>query len=831
MPGTARSHNSKGTATPTPISTPTATKDPFSTPARRRRIIADVAKFLLRQYCLKACDNVVRLRRWTRASIVIQCAWRCHAGRRRLARLAFLRRHGAAMLMQGCVRRGLARHELARRRLAEWTRRATALAKVLQAALRWRRRERRKREERALHRARMLKRKHTAALNVERVFRGMRGRRAAALRRNLKSALFRRRHLAAIVVQSCWRHKRALGLMQRARRRRRAAWRVGAWALCWHRRWRRRRAGASIHMQRLCRGFLARALACRLREDKARRAWEEAERRRLEALRLAALAAAEEAATRRIEVRIAVKHSILKRMSVLGPGEAVQWCLKHKILRFAAAAGFGLGTVLVQVVGTVESVFPTLVARRGGGVGAGAGAEAEAEGVEENPQGAACSDNIVNVDASRKCIKLRKWGGDEDPSAGTDTDGDPLHNLPSEWQQVVRGGGAEVSVGRGAWSIDVKIKLAADAFAARGQSAIRWTVVTIVLEGQQEAGANLLDLLSAEAVPSLAEDDSDFTFKFKDTVVLLQRPLKPPPPELPAVPALDSAEDGPQGPALSSPMDDSFGSDAVLPSPASPDRDHRITIMIEEPPPDYEGAARVIQVGCRTWLDLRYGGRHVIRRCWRRRRRLLRWRHAVARVLARAHAAAAKMQSLLRRRLGQKRAAAQRLQVCARLKSGFSRVVERLAGDLSDIRFASQSEEESWAAFGLGPAEAEEHARAVGWMETHGRGESLGVHADSRAAAGRVQRRNSALRGMMGLARLPSAPPGTVALFSHLVAVQGSSAAAPSEAGWGAVVPLSLDGLATEPGAAEESLSSLAEGDFPALFVGLSRRMDATDRR
>lgn len=785
-----------------------------------------MAKFLLRQYCVKACDNVVRLRRWTRASIVIQCAWRCHAARRRLARLAFLRRHGAVMLMQGCVRRGLARRELIRRRLAEWTRRATALAKVLQAAVRWRRRERRKREERALHRTRMLKHKHAAALNVERVFRGMRGRREAALRRNLKSALFRRRHLAAIVVQSCWRRRRARSRVWRLRRRRRAAWRVGAWALCWHRRWRARRAAASIHVQRLCRGFLARALARRLREDKARRAWEEAERRRLEALRLAAVAAAEEAATRRIEVRIAVKLSILKRMSVLGPGEAVQWCLKHKILRFAAAAGFGLGAVLVQVVGTVESVFPTFIARRGAAAGG-----AEAGAVEEDPPtGVACSDNIVNVDASSKCIKLRKWG-EEDPSAGTDADGDPVHNLPSEWQQVVRGGEAEVSVGRGAWSIDVKIKMAADAFAARGQSSIRWTVVTIVLEGQQEPGASLLDLQSTDAVPSLAEDDSDFSFKFRDTVVLLQRPPKPPPPELP--PALEPTDCSPQGPAPSSPMDDSFGSDGALRSPASPDQDHRITIMIEEPPPDYEGAARVIQAGCRTWLDLRYGGRHVIRRCWRRRRRLLRWRLAVVRVLARAHAAAAKMQSLLRRRLAQQRVAAQRLQVCTRLKSGFSRVVERLAGDLSDIRFAARSEEECWAAFGLGPAEAEEHARAVGWMETHGRGESLGVHDDSRAAARRVLRRNESLRGMMSLACLPSAPPGAVALFSHLVAVQGSSAKAPSAAGWGAVVPLALDGLAVDPGAsvAEESLLSLGEDDFPALFVGLARRKDATDRR
>ena len=39
-----------------------SSSDPHSTPARRRRIIADVSKFLLKQYCVKACEHVHRFR-------------------------------------------------------------------------------------------------------------------------------------------------------------------------------------------------------------------------------------------------------------------------------------------------------------------------------------------------------------------------------------------------------------------------------------------------------------------------------------------------------------------------------------------------------------------------------------------------------------------------------------------------------------------------------------------------------------------------------------------------------------------------------------------------
>ena len=880
------------------------TNDPFSTPARRRRIIADVAKFLLRQYCVKACDNVVRFRQWTKASTAMQCAWRCHSAHQRLSRLRFARRHTAAIVVQRAVRGLMARRELRRRRLAEWTRRATALALALQAAVRWHRRERRKKEDRALHRARMLRRKHAAALVIQQLYRGTRGRRAALLRRQLQSELYRRRHFAAITVQSCWRRMRAKGFVQARRRRRRAQWKVTAYALCWQRRWRAHRVSACINMQRICRGFLGRARVRQAREARARALWEAAERRRLEALRLAALAAAEEAATRRIEVRLAVKLAILKRISVLGPAEAVLWSLKHKILRYGTALGYSLGAVLVQVVGTVESVFPTLIARpasRCGGTkeeasvaGAACAAQGDARGdaaggdtgspparpipgegdagvgpTEPSDRGgeelggdAPAAPDIVDVDAQHKCITLRKWRDDDDGAADADDAGDAAGagagHLPRDWQQTVqRGRGAEVSVARSARSIDLRVKISADAFALRGDNPIRWTVVTIVLEGEAKDAPDIgcSSLLDCGDLPTavLPDDDADFRFRFRDTVVLLQRPAKVAAVKEEKAPVVEvevAAEEGPSGPPLGSPMGDSIASSQD--SPHSPEvqspQEHRITITIE---PDYGAAACTIQGGCRDWLDLRRGAREVIRRCWRRRRRLKKWRKVVRKMLRRANRAATRMQRIVRRVLAARQVAARRLQVCTRLASGFARVTARLTGNLSGVKFAAQSEAACWAAFGLGAAAAEEHVGGAG-VEAAPRldlgvgGAGTPAAAAAAAAALRVLKRNAAVRGMMSIARLPPAPPGVVPLFAHLVAVAKAKAPpavpadgapgcahaydVPGEGGWGAVASLSMPEVADGPAEGGEGVATLGECSFPEVFVGIARRRDQTDR-
>ena len=78
--------------------------DPFSTPARRRRIIADVAIFLLRNYCIKACHNVSRFRQETKAAIRIQSKYRQIRARLLRMELYVQRQNYCALVIQCCYR-------------------------------------------------------------------------------------------------------------------------------------------------------------------------------------------------------------------------------------------------------------------------------------------------------------------------------------------------------------------------------------------------------------------------------------------------------------------------------------------------------------------------------------------------------------------------------------------------------------------------------------------------------------------------------------------------------------------------------------------------------
>ena len=753
-----------------PAPAKTAAADPFSTPARRRRIIADVVKFLLRQYYIKACENVIRFRKWTAASLVIQRAWRCHVARKRRRALMLSKRFRASIILQCLVRCSVARRKLKRLRLAEWTRRAIKLAKALQAFWRGRLLRRRKKREQALHRARMLKKKAHAALEIERCFRGMRGRRLARHRLLMRSELHRRRHLAAIKIQSCARRRRALLRVEKMRQRRRAVWRVGIRCKTWYRRFRQRRHRAAVAVERILRGFLARRRVSRARKDKLRREREEAERRHLELLR-------EEAATRRIEVRLAVNTAILRRIGALGPAEAVLWSLKHNILRFHdddAGCGYSLGPVLLQVVGTVESVFPSLVRR-----GKGHQKDKEGEG-----QSAAAPGNIVDVDEDSKCIKLRKWddGASKASAAAVRIAATPrgLAQLPFEWKKPLKcGDGAEVAVDLDSWAIELKVKIASDAFSLPSSDsavAIRWTVVTIVLEAEQEGP----DLLSSSAAGDAGVEDAEaqaaaFKFKFKDTVVLLQpQPRAPPspPPSLPKEHPTPPSSPLPEPPAGDeqalppSPQTDFFDDSAELsePSPQLQDKQHRITIVIE---PNWDAFARTIQRRARAWAQLRIAAARSIQTLVRRRIRLRKWRRLVVAVLARAHQSARLLQSIVRGLLARHRVQRLRLQVCARMQATSLRLARRVLDDLSDHKFALASELDCWRAFGIQPVEAHRLRAAVPRCPAKAEKEAeaaLGV--DDLAFA---STRCALLRDALSFAKLPAAPPGTVSPASHLV--------------------------------------------------------------
>jgi hypothetical protein len=93
--------------------------DPFSTPARRRRLIADMSKFLLKQYCIKACRNVHVFRTETKAALILQCAVRVWMARRERRRKVMERMNREAVKINRRVRVYLAQCLLARLKKAK----------------------------------------------------------------------------------------------------------------------------------------------------------------------------------------------------------------------------------------------------------------------------------------------------------------------------------------------------------------------------------------------------------------------------------------------------------------------------------------------------------------------------------------------------------------------------------------------------------------------------------------------------------------------------------------------------------------------------------------
>jgi hypothetical protein len=112
--------------------------DKFSTPARRRRIIADVATFLIEQYYTKACKNVHRMRVERAASVRIQCFVRTVLAIARLKLLREGKQYRAVVRMQTCYRCYYARLLLRYLRHQRHLQLATQLAMYVQSLYRMR---------------------------------------------------------------------------------------------------------------------------------------------------------------------------------------------------------------------------------------------------------------------------------------------------------------------------------------------------------------------------------------------------------------------------------------------------------------------------------------------------------------------------------------------------------------------------------------------------------------------------------------------------------------------------------------------------------------------
>lgn len=111
-------------------------KDPFSTPARRRRLIADMAKFLLKQYYTKACKNVMIFRIESAAALLIQTALRRFLAMLRVRKLVQNRKKKAANKIIQAARIFLAKKTVQKIKAARLSQLRNSCALKIQCMLR-----------------------------------------------------------------------------------------------------------------------------------------------------------------------------------------------------------------------------------------------------------------------------------------------------------------------------------------------------------------------------------------------------------------------------------------------------------------------------------------------------------------------------------------------------------------------------------------------------------------------------------------------------------------------------------------------------------------------
>lgn len=344
-PGGIRAHNPT-TSSSLPPTNSSSRHDPFSTPARRRRLVADVARFLLKQYCTQACSLVHISRVRNRAATIIQCLFRCYRARLLYRRLLFLKHSAAAIRLQALFRKVAAKDILRKLQAQHRLKLAVDLAICLQCLSRVRR-------SRVIV-ARVRQEKTSIAIGVQRLLRGRIGRRRALQRRRQLEQLRNAKERAAIRLQS---HQRRL-VAERVLIQMRKIFELemsmsSRIALHW-RRCCRRRCGAAIFIQRVVRGRCGRKIAmiaALRRQDKVRQDTElrlmAREDHRASLLR----------AQHRVEIRVDLSPSLLSSLKRCKIATLIKWCVEQSVLKYEAddRGSYAMGDVIKQVLRATHS--------------------------------------------------------------------------------------------------------------------------------------------------------------------------------------------------------------------------------------------------------------------------------------------------------------------------------------------------------------------------------------------------------------------------------------------------------------------------------------------
>ena len=306
--------------------------DAFSTPARRRRIVAEVAKRAVKKYTIKARENVVISRGRSYAALLIECSFRCFRARHQLRKLRQEKLLSGVQNIQCLVRSFLARRrvEVVRYRFR------MQMALLVQCAWRATLARRTARDLRAQHLYELMA---ASSIRIQRYCRG-------SMERKKKNLHIR----SAIRIQNRIRVCLAIQKLKDLQALKAAKLIVILHLLRWWNRRRKVRSMAARVIQkylRLRKLFVAsRTIQCFLRCCIAKM------KRYLlkEILRLNRLRDV-------IEISSMVPSSLLKYLAVSGPAETVKWFLRNSVINYTAETGFIFGAVLLQVLEVSESSY------------------------------------------------------------------------------------------------------------------------------------------------------------------------------------------------------------------------------------------------------------------------------------------------------------------------------------------------------------------------------------------------------------------------------------------------------------------------------------------
>jgi hypothetical protein len=123
---------------------------------------------------------------------------------------------------------------------------------------------------------------------------------------------------------------------------------------------------------------------------------------------------------RTLEMKVVLSENILSRMAKVGAPEVIRWCLYNYILHYSTDYGYSLGTVALQVMTTVENIYPTLV--------------------NTTLDNVATSNNDSSGQEYARVIKVEQW---ED---GVMSDVPSQGNYPLQWNQCCACGSGKVKL-------------------------------------------------------------------------------------------------------------------------------------------------------------------------------------------------------------------------------------------------------------------------------------------------------------------------------------------------------------------------------------------------